>query len=81
MLKYPLDIVASHEHDVVPVSPVHVQVDLPDVGRQPSGSGLQFLEKADLCFSIHVQLCVSTESNSHHHLVPEWETTCTTVHS
>lgn len=37
--RYTLDIVAVHEHDVVPVGPVHVQVDLPDVRRESSGSG------------------------------------------
>lgn len=37
--RYTLDIVAVHEHDVVPVGPVHVQVDLPDVRRQSSGPG------------------------------------------
>ena len=35
-----LDVVAVHEHDVVPVGAVHVQVDLTDVGRQPSSSDL-----------------------------------------
>lgn len=39
-----LDVVAVHEHDVVPVGAVHVQVDLADVGGQSSGSGLQFLQ-------------------------------------
>lgn len=35
-----------HEHDVVPVGSVHIQVDLPDVGGYSSGSGLQFLKTA-----------------------------------
>lgn len=38
--RYPLDIVAMHEHDVVPVGAVHIQVDLSDVGGESSGSGL-----------------------------------------
>lgn len=38
-----LDVVAVHEHDVVPVGPVDVQVDLTDVWRCSFGSGLQFL--------------------------------------
>lgn len=38
--RHPLDIVAMHEHDVVPVGAVHVQVDLTDVGGESSGSGL-----------------------------------------
>lgn len=46
MWKYPLDIIAMHEHDVVPVGSVHIQVDLPDVGGYSSGSGLQFLKTA-----------------------------------
>lgn len=41
-----LDVVAVHEHDVVPVGAIHVQVDLPDVGGESSGSGLQFLQKS-----------------------------------
>lgn len=39
-----LDVVAVHEHDVVPVSAIYVQVDLPDVRGESSGSGLQFLQ-------------------------------------
>lgn len=39
-----LDVIAVHEHDVVPVGSIHVQVDLSDVGGESSGSGLQFLK-------------------------------------
>lgn len=42
--RHSLDVVAVHEHDVVPVGPIHVQVDLSDVGGESSGSGLQFLK-------------------------------------
>lgn len=38
-----LDVVAVHEHDVVPVGPVDVQVDLTDVRRRSPGPGLQLL--------------------------------------
>jgi len=38
-----LDVVAVHEHDVVPVGSVHIQIDLSDVRGQSSGSGLQLL--------------------------------------
>lgn len=43
--RYSLDVVAVHEHDVIPVGAVHIQVYLPDVRGESSGSGLKFLHK------------------------------------
>lgn len=38
--RYALDVVAMHEHDVVPVGAVHIQVNLPNVRGESSGPGL-----------------------------------------